>query len=131
MTQILADMSILSEVQAARAGDVIHGGEKHGAPRGPRESLHDQFARRYRNAPGPMSREACRREAELALESVRRMRAPKPSVDPDPEHGSFYWKCRIADDVRPLEEIAQHYTVSRATIYRYRAKYRGLRVSVG
>jgi hypothetical protein len=40
---------------------------------------------------------------------------------------SFRWKCAIADDARDLEAIKKHYTVSKATVYRYRLKYKGLR----
>jgi hypothetical protein len=45
----------------------------------------------------------------------------------EPERGSFLWKCQIADDKRDLEAIKTKYTVSTATVYRYRAKYKGLR----
>ena len=43
------------------------------------------------------------------------------------ERGSFLWRCEIADSDRPIEDIKRVYTVSRATVYRYRARYRGLR----
>lgn len=43
------------------------------------------------------------------------------------ERGSYLWKCEIADTDGPVEPIKRKYTISQATIYRYRAKYRGLR----
>ena len=46
----------------------------------------------------------------------------------EPEHGSFLWKCNIADNDREhVRDIARRLGIGEATVYRYRAKYRGLR----
>lgn len=70
---------------------------------------------------------ALHREAREAL--LAWMKTPDVSgvKDLEPEPKSFLWKCQIADDDRPVETVKTHYSVSRATIYRYRSKYRGLR----
>lgn len=47
------------------------------------------------------------------------------------ERGSFRWFCAIADDDRPIDKIKEHYSVGKSTIYRYRAKYRGVLASWG
>lgn len=41
--------------------------------------------------------------------------------------GTFRWKCLIAEDKRDLDTIKRTYTVSTATVYRYRERYRGMR----
>jgi hypothetical protein len=72
-------------------------------------------------------------EAEEVYEAWRR--TPPPARGIDPEKGSFYWRCQIADEFGEkltedqLKTLRSRYSISTATIYRYRATYRGLRKS--
>lgn len=69
-------------------------------------------------------------EATQALEDWRRT----PAVaGVEPERGSYFWRCAIADaggsslSDQELTAIKSKYTVSKATIYRYRKQLRGIR----
>jgi hypothetical protein len=72
-------------------------------------------------------------EAEEVYEAWRRTPPPQRGIDPERE--SFYWRCAIADEggssltAQQLKDIRSKYSISTATIYRYRATYRGLRKS--
>lgn len=92
-----------------------------------RQKTAEYFARRLARCTGDAEREALRLEAERALYDWRHTPEAPNSAELAPERGSFLWKCRVADDDRPLEKIKEEYWVSRATVYRYRQKYRGLR----
>lgn len=82
----------------------------------------DRLARRSSSSSADL--EALLKEATQALEDWRKT----PVVaGVEPERGSFAWKCMVADDGRDVDVLKRTYTVSRATIYRYRAQYRGLR----
>lgn len=69
------------------------------------------------------------RDVELVLADARQTlaawaRTPEPR---DPEWGSFAWRRQIVRDIetgkRTLDACRSHYSVSRATIYRYLAMY--------
>lgn len=85
----------------------------------------DHFRRRQKRCRTDHDFERVIADVEAALEAWEH--TPPPVEGIDPERGSFFWKCRIADDDRPLDTIKSTFMVSRATVYRYRAKYRGLR----
>lgn len=63
-------------------------------------------------------------EAEQALDWWKRT----PSV-PGVQHDrdSFLWKCEVADAPGTVDEVCRKYGVSRATLYRYRARYGNIR----
>lgn len=67
-------------------------------------------------------------EANDALNAWEKTPDQPTSQDPEPE--SFLWKCRIADDRRHVDAIVDEYGISRATVYRYRSQYRGVRQAV-
>lgn len=91
-----------------------------------RQKSHAYFEQRLKRIQTLEGLRALLKEAEEALEAWTRT----PQVaGVDPERESFYWKCAIADDKRPMEDILRQYSVSRATVFRYRLKYRGLRAA--
>lgn len=63
-------------------------------------------------------------EARATVEAWRK--APPLPAGIEPERGTYLWRCKVADDDRPLDRIKTVYGISRATVYRYRATYRGL-----
>jgi hypothetical protein len=68
-----------------------------------------------------------RDEARETLQAWRK--TPPQPTSVDPPRDSFVWKCQIADDGRPIEAIKATYGISKATVYRYRAAFRGVRAS--
>lgn len=66
-----------------------------------------------------------RRELEETIEAWHRT-PPMPAGVPL-ERFSFEWKCMVADDQRPVDAVKEIYSIGRATVFRYRSKYRGLR----
>lgn len=88
----------------------------------------EHFQRKLQRCNTAFQLQRLRDEAQAAWEAWSHTPAPKPAdLDPIRDRGTFYWKCAIADDDRPLETVKTFYMVSRATVYRYRAKYRALR----
>lgn len=116
MGQVVAEMSVISEAGAAQLGDIIHGGERDRSPRGPRRSLADDHAERYRQAAGPMSRRQALQDAETAL--IRARISPRRQYVP----GTLEWKVAIARAEGSVERVSIVYGCSRQTVYRLRAQ---------
>ena len=85
------------------------------------------FARRLNGGVSEERLAALLEEAREALWAWQHTPDVSGVIELEPARKSFLWKCRIADDTRPLEQIKGEFQVSQATIYRYRLKYRGLR----
>ena len=78
--------------------------------------------------------EALAVEAQQAVDAWTRTPDVSGVKDLEPERDSYLWKCAVADDDRDIETINRVWRqggdpISRSTLYRYRAKYRGLRKS--
>lgn len=117
---------------AVPRGGVDHKGDR--TPEYPQKSA-EHFLRRY-SSMFRASRtftasdiEALTTEAREALDAWQR--TPDPAGGAlEPERGTFLWKCQIADDDRPIAKLQEVYKpISRRTIERYRARYRGVRRS--
>lgn len=117
MAQVVAEMTVISEAGAAQLGDLIHGGEKNQAPKGPRESMAEEHARAYEAAPGPVSRREALREAEDAL--IRARLSPRRQFVP----GTLEWRVAIARAEGSIEEVSIVYGCSRSTVYRLREQF--------
>lgn len=72
-------------------------------------------------------------QLEALLKDIRetvtcwRFTPPPQRAGVDPERGTFYWKCMVADDDRgTLKQIHQRHQISRMTLWRYRQRYRGI-----
>ena len=119
MAQVLAEMSVLAEAPGAKHGDIVHGGEREQAPRGPDRTLCELHAERYRRAGGPVSRAQALRDAERALVEVR--------VSPTAGHGltpeTLEWRVAIARAEGSVEMVAHRFGVARSTVYRCRAQF--------
>lgn len=149
------------DTMTPRGGDAEY---KPRAPMGPRiegdaqsEKAWDEYEMEYaawrecfeRKTPDYFRRrlENCETEGRLValLDECRNvLQAWRKTPDVDgvaelmPLPGSFLWKCTVADDRRPIEEIVQFYKspttgdpLHRSTVYRYRARYRGVRRAYG
>lgn len=65
-------------------------------------------------------------EIRVVVEAWRK--SPPQPVGVEPERESFEWKCKIAnDDSGKEKDRCDRYSISAATLYRYRARYRRLR----
>ena len=136
LLQIIARLEVLSHVPAVnlnpqpvttedgKGGARPRGGVDREDDREPDFALKsaDHYRRRLNG---------CRtvRDVELVLVDARRTllawtRTPEPR---DPEWGSFAWRRQIVRDIesgkRTIDACRSHYSVSRATIYRYLAQY--------
>lgn len=116
---LLAKMSVLSEVAAATTGDIVHGGEQSGAPRGPKLSMADEFRARYNGAYSDRGRREVIEAAQLAYDRAKRMRLPKGK---EPEFGSPLWKFWAAQQPDALE-VVRRFGVSRQYMARLREQY--------
>lgn len=139
LQRIILRLDLVSHVSAAAPGkgtpaqDEDIGGKRPpgGIDRkGDRQANYRQksavyFRRRWRHTNTVDGLEALLDEAREAVWAWSH--TPTVSMVVEPERNSFFWKCQIADDTRDLEKIKAIYRVSRATVYRYRATYRGLR----
>ncbi len=116
LRDVLIQMMMISDAAGQTLADKIeNGGDPSKPPTGPNRSL----AEEHQNSTFE--------EARLALMRARRREAPILDEKMQLVPGSFFWKCAIADDSSPVEELVVRYSVSRASVYRYRVTYRGLR----
>ena len=137
--RIILRLDLVSHVSAAAPGKTTPaadediggkrppGGIDH---KGDREDSYRQksavyFRRRWRHTNTVEGLEALLDEARDAAWAWAH--TPDAPTVVEPERNTFLWKCAIADDTRDLEKIKAVYRVSRATVYRYRATYKGLR----
>lgn len=115
--QLLARMSVLSEVPAARTGDIVHGGEQSNAPKGPRRSMYDEFRVRYQGARSDRARELVIEEAKQA---VRRHQLSQRGM----VKGTQEWAIAIGLDPRPVEDVMHIYGCTERHVYRCRAEFK-------
>jgi hypothetical protein len=118
MRQVLAEMSVISDVAAVQYGDGSHGGTPDRSPRGPGETMGDAFWRRFCSAPGPVSRRAVLDDAVHAL-ALARKRPPGPV-----EVGSDEWRLLVALDQRHVLVVAKEFGLSARQVFRIRAMAR-------
>lgn len=115
--QILAELTILSEVPATQHGDKVHGGEPNRAPRGPKLSLADEHRQAYERAKTPGQRAAALKKAELELLHAQ-------YTPPHVIRGTLEWQKAIADDPRPAWKVAEMFACSDRHVYRMRAMFK-------
>jgi hypothetical protein len=118
MRQVLAEMSVISDVAAVQYGDGSHGGTPDRSPRGPGETMGDAFWRRFCSAPGPVSRRAVLEDAIHAL-GLARKRPPGPLGV-----GSDEWRALVAWDPRHATVVGKEFGISPSQVYRIRAMIR-------
>ena len=82
----------------------------------------DHFRRRLANARSERAVTMILADARKSLDGWTH--SPPPA---DPERGSYHWKLQIVRDVQSgrmsIDRAKQHYTVGKATIYRYVKRY--------
>lgn len=128
MRDLLAKASVIPEAPAATLDSEKTTGSKAGsAILAMRDtSLHDQFAKAFRNCQTDGDRVRAIEWAEKALEGARRPPQPEKGMA---EPGSLAWKREIAAAVdaaksgSEVKEIARRFSISRATAYNYRRQY--------
>lgn len=122
MRQIIAEMSVISEARGQQFGDIIQGGnEPSRAPKGPRSSMAQYFARAWRRAHSVQQRQETLEEAEKALHNARH--APKREL----VVGTTEWRRAIADDPQSAKEVSWTYGVSTQHVYHVRAEVERMR----
>lgn len=136
LLQVIARLEVISHVPAVNLDPTpaATSEEKGGArPRGGIDRKDDRepdFA--LKSADHYRRRlQGCRtlRDVELVLADARlTLRAWTRTPEPrDPEWGSFAWRRQIVKDIetgkRTVDACRSHYSVSRATVYRYLEQY--------
>lgn len=123
MAQVLAQLSVLSEVSAPSYEPSVHGGTPDRSPKGPRESTFDVFRRKYAAARGDVTRSAVLEEAIQALRSARHAR--RGLLVP----GTDEWRVAIANDPRTPEDVSHAYGCARSYVYELKKQKRYLKTA--
>lgn len=136
IAQVLAQLSICSEVAAASLGSSARaseddiggrrppGGEDHKGNRDPEWALKsaEHFRRRLARAHSERTLTAILADAEAALTAWRRQ--PASTKDNEPEYGSPQWKRYIAESKESHGTLADRFHVERSYIAKIRRQYR-------
>ena len=111
--RVLLELNLISEKSAARHGDLVRGGMRDNAPRGPKLSEADELLRAYEKARTDGERELIIEAAEQAIREAKYSRRGLVK-------GTVEWRVAIALDPRPVDVVAWIYGCSRQHVYKMR-----------